>query len=203
MVLSREQAVARALASSTNIPNTCQAWTRNLYKAPSVGDWDGDGSADAEDGWKSEPAKWRHTDRKPPRGTPIAWAGGPNDNGHRAISLGPNSKGVYKIRSTDAGGRGKVATVDLDWVEREWGLRYLGWSESISGQLIPKGSAPTPKPPAKPPAKAPVKTEWTRGADTDEAIRRTRRARNRATGKRRTKLQTALDAFKKIKPWKK
>ena len=40
-------------------------------------------------------------------------------------------------RSTDAPGQGRVATVPLRWVEREWGLRYAGWSNSINGYTIP------------------------------------------------------------------
>lgn len=132
MVYNREEAAKRAEASKTNVPGTCQLWTRTMFGAPSAGDQDGDHDADAVDGWKSEPVSKRHTGRNPPRGTPVAWSGGSNGNGHRAISLGNG-----KIRSTDAGGSGKVATVDLGWVEKNWGLRYLGWSETISGQQIP------------------------------------------------------------------
>lgn len=136
----REQAARRAEASTTNEPNGCQAWTRGIFNAPSVGDFDGDGRADAEDGWKSEPVKYRHPgDRNPPRGVPVSYLGGSHDDGHRAISLGNGM-----IRSTDAGGRGRIATVRLDWPERVWGLKYAGWSETIDGQLIP-----LPAPPAK------------------------------------------------------
>jgi hypothetical protein len=137
MVYNREQAAQRAEASKTNTPDACQAWTRSMLGAPSAGDYDHDGAADAEDGWKSEPTKYRHTDRHPPRGVPVSYLGGSHDNGHRAVSLGNGM-----IRSTDAGGRGKVATVPLDWPERTWGLKYVGWSESIDGVLIPEAPAP-------------------------------------------------------------
>ncbi|WP_051549261.1 hypothetical protein [Nocardioides sp. URHA0032] len=139
----RAQAVARALASKTNAPNTCQLWTRTIFGAPSAGDFDGDGASDAEDGWKSEPAKYRHPgDRKPPAGVPVSYGGGSADNGHRAVSLGGGM-----IRSTDANGSGRVATVPLDWPERAWGLTYLGWSDTCDGWLIPEPFAPKPPKP--------------------------------------------------------
>jgi len=146
MVRNREEAVQAALATTRNTPGMCQAFTRGWFAAPSVGDFDGDGAVDAEDGWKQEPAWAKHADRKPPRGTPVAWGGGSADNGHRAISLGPvGPQGQYMIRSTDGGGRGITATVPLDFPERKWGMPYLGWSETISGHKIPL--PPAPKPP--------------------------------------------------------
>lgn len=48
------------------------------------------------------------------------------------------------IRSTDAGGAGRVATVPLNWIEQHWGLHYLGWSETMSGIVIPRPPAPRP-----------------------------------------------------------
>jgi hypothetical protein len=142
MVYNRQQAVERAVTSHRNTPNTCQFWTRTIFGVPSVGDFDHDGAADAEDGWKSEPARYKHPgDRRPPAGVPVSYLGGSADNGHRAISLGNGM-----IRSTDAGGRGIVATVPLDWPEKNWGLRYVGWSESCDGVLIPL----PPKPPVLP-----------------------------------------------------
>lgn len=144
MVYDRETAARRAEASTTNIPDGCQLWTREIFGAPSVGDWDGDGSADAEDGWKSEPAKYKHPDdRHPPRGVPVRYLGGSHDNGHSAVSLGNGM-----IRSTDAGGRGRVSTVPLNWPEQVWGLTYAGWSDTIDGQLIPEPTKVEPKKPA-------------------------------------------------------
>jgi hypothetical protein len=71
-------------------------------------------------------------DRNPPRGSMVYWTGGSSGHGHIAVSLG---KG--KIRSTDAGGRGRVATVDLGWVERNWGQRYVGWAWDVNEVTIP------------------------------------------------------------------
>jgi hypothetical protein len=140
---NRTEAAARARATKTNVPDSCQLTTREWVGAPSAGDFDGDGSADAEDGWKREPAAYKHFDRKPPEGTVVTYLGGSSDNGHRALSLGPvGTNGVYMIRSTDAGGRGITATVPLDWPEREWGLSYAGWSDTCDGYLIPKKRKP-------------------------------------------------------------
>lgn len=183
MVFNREEAAVRAENSKTNVPGTCQKWTREILGAPSAGDVDRDGDADAVDGWKSEPADRRHTGRMPPRGTPVAWSGGRSGFGHRALSLGPNKEGTYMIRSTDAGGSGKVATVELGWVERNWGLTYLGWSETITGILIPFNIEPP-----------------SRGERVDTALTKLKRAERReAEGtKRDNLLDKTIDTLKKI-----
>lgn len=172
----RVTAAHLAQQSTTNIPEFCQGWTREKFNAPSAGDRDHDGDADAVDGWKSEPVKYRHADRKPPLGTPCAWSGGSNGNGHRAISLGPDAQGTYHIRSTDAGGRGHVATVPLDFPEAAWGLHWLGWSESIDGFLIP----------------LPKKT---RGWRIDQAIQRLRHAKADPNTPRQSAIARALKAL--------
>lgn len=85
---------------------------------------------------------WRNTndrhpgDRKPPRGAAVYWTGGSHGYGHIAISLGGG-----KIRSTDAGGSGRVATVDLGWVERNWHLVWAGWAWDINETTIPHPKA--------------------------------------------------------------
>lgn len=134
MVYNREEVTRRALEASgrPNTPGYCQAWTRGIIGVHSVGDVDGDGDADAVDGWKSEPDWAKHFDRNPPAGVPVAWSGGRNGYGHRAISAGNG-----RIVSTDAGGIGRISTVPLDWVEKNWGMKYLGWSETMSGVKIP------------------------------------------------------------------
>lgn len=130
----REQAARAAEAQKFNQVGMCQMVTRMWFDAPSVGDVDKDGDGDAVDGWKSEPTSARHAgDRNPPRGVPVSWSGGSRGHGHRAISLGNG-----KIRSTDAGGAGECATVELGWVEKTWGMTYLGWSDTISGLEIAK-----------------------------------------------------------------
>ena len=142
---NREEAVQAALADQFNTPRYCQLVTRTWFNAPSVGDFDGDKAADAEDGWKREPASAKRFDRNPPRGVPVTWLGGSQDNGHRAISLGNGM-----IRSTDAAGSGKIGTVPLSWVEDNWGMAYAGWSTTMSGieiPLPPEASVEKPKKP--------------------------------------------------------
>lgn len=174
MVYNREEAAKNAEASRTNQPGMCQAWTRTQYGAPSVGDRDGDGDADAVDGWASEPVGKRHFDRNPPRGVPVAWSGGSRGFGHRAISLGNG-----KIRSTDAYGLGRVGTVDLDWPEKTWGMKYLGWTETISGIDIPS-------------------PETTRGKNVDEALDHLKSSRKK--GERGSLIRKAMELLRSIKP---
>jgi len=131
------QALHAAMLTVNNVPRTCQFVTRGWLDAPSAGDFDGDGAADAEDGWKKEPPSARRFDRNPPAGYPVTYLGGSEDNGHRALSAG-RINGVTHIRSTDAGGTGRVATVPLDFPEKEWGLNYAGWSTTMDGVPIPR-----------------------------------------------------------------
>lgn len=136
MVFNREEAALRAEQSKTNEPGTCQRWTRTIFGAPSAGDRDRDLDADAVDGWLSEPPEHRHMDRNPPRGVPVAFSGGSHGFGHRAVSLGDG-----KIRSTDMGPGGYkpgfVGTTTIAQIERSMGVKYLGWSKTITGELIP------------------------------------------------------------------
>jgi len=75
-------------------------------------------------------AKRRHPgDRTPPVGAPVYFSGG--QHGHIAIYIGNG-----KVRSTDAGGAGKMATVSIDWFQRYWGYAYLGWTSDIAGRDI-------------------------------------------------------------------
>lgn len=159
------QAIAVAKKATRNTPGYCQSWTRNLYLAPSAGDLDHDGDADAADGWKSEPVAARFTDRKPMIGSPGFWSGGSAGHGHRAICVGYNSAGEALFRSTDAGtrGRGYVGTRTLSWFEKTWGLKWVGWSKTITGKKI-TGLVAAPKPPA------PAKPVMTRGVHVDAAI---------------------------------
>lgn len=145
MVQSRAMALARAMASTTNVPGTCQLWVRNKYDAPSAGDQDHDGDADAVDGWLSEPKAARHPgDRNPPPGVPVSFSGGSHGFGHRAMSrsLGGN------LRSTDMRdghySPGHVGNATIAQIEQQLGQHYLGWSETIDGIQIPY-DRPAPK----------------------------------------------------------
>lgn len=148
MVRSRPAALAVAMKQTTNKPGTCQMTTRGWYDAPSAGDQDHDGDADANDGWLSEPVKYRHLgDRTPPSGVPLYFRKKSGRGfGHRCMSR--DTRG--NARTTDMhGGRyeaGITGNATIAQIEREMGLIYVGWSESITGQLIPLGPGTTPKP---------------------------------------------------------
>lgn len=192
MVLNREEAAQVAEKKSINIPGTCQLVTRGYFGAPSVGDFDGDGAADAEDGWKSEPISARHSDRNPPRGTPVAFTGGRNDFGHRAISIG----GSAPIRSTDFNGStrryhaGVIGNGTISEVAAAIGVTYVGWSDTIDGVKIPL-----------PPVAGPL----TRGANVDKALKSLARAERKAKDgtNRDTLLKKAIAVLAKITPRRK
>lgn len=75
-------------------------------------------------------AKHKHRgDRTPKVGAPVYWGG--TQHGHIAIYVGNG-----RVRSSDAGGAGRMATVPLGWFERHWGMTYLGWTEDINGRRI-------------------------------------------------------------------
>lgn len=156
-IRTSNQAIDAALKDTKNKPGTCQMTVRNWFNAPSAGDRDGDGDADAVDGWLSEPKTARHPgDRNPPPGRPLAFSGGSKGYGHRALSL-PGGK----IRSTDMDGdrykSGVVGTVSsIKALEKAMGIKYLGWSETITRHKIHDSPVAKPKPPKEVP---PVSTD--------------------------------------------
>jgi hypothetical protein len=133
MTLSRQQAVRNALESATNKVGMCAQWTRQQFGVPALGDFDGDGDADAVDMWKACVIK-HHADVEPvpPAGVPVFWSGGSKGHGHAAVSLGGGM-----VRSTDAWTAGRVGTVPIVEVSRRWGMPYLGWTEDLYGHEIP------------------------------------------------------------------
>jgi len=124
MVRDAEQVATLAEHASENPAGYCLVWSRELADIPARY-----GSAAAA--WRA--AHRRHRgDRTPPRGAMCFWTGGSHGYGHIAPSLG---KGV--IRSSDAGGQGRPATVPLGWVEEHWGLTYEGWTDNVNDIQIP------------------------------------------------------------------
>lgn len=95
----------------------CQDWYQSPHYFPS-----------AIEQWRNAKEK-HHGDRTPPYGAPVYYEGG--KYGHIAIYVGDGM-----VRSTDAGGAGKVATVPLDWFKAHWGYSYLGWTGDIGGKSI-------------------------------------------------------------------
>lgn len=118
------ETVQAALSSDYNVPGHCLEWARERADIPPLYD-------DAATAWANATGK-RPGDRHPPVGAAVYWTGGSSGYGHIAISVGRG-----KVRSSDAGGEGRVQTVDVGWAEKKWGLKYAGWSNSINGYTIP------------------------------------------------------------------
>lgn len=74
-------------------------------------------------------AKKRHNGKKAPVGAPMYYRGG--QYGHVVLYVGNGM-----VRSTDAGGSGKMATVPIEWFQKAWGYEYVGWSEDLGGKMI-------------------------------------------------------------------
>lgn len=111
----------------------CQLAVREAYGVASIGDFDGDGLADAEDDWKASHS--RHPgDTDPPRGFPVFWGGGSRDAGHVAISAGNGW-----IWSTDIKRTGYFDLVRLEAITTRWGLPYLGSTRDVNGHPIKHG----------------------------------------------------------------
>lgn len=139
------QAVAAARATKHNVPESCQFTTRIWLDAPSAGDFDGDGAADAEDGWKKEPVTARRFDKRGIPGYPAAFLGGSHDNGHRALFVEPNI-----LRSTDFNGvtkrydPGVVGEGTVDEVADAMNVTWAGYSLTMDGIRIPPDKKPKP-----------------------------------------------------------
>lgn len=130
---TREQGLAAARAKVTNVPRMCAATVRAFYGLGPLGDYDGDGAADAEDMWRAatmkHPAGTPDGDN-PPDGVPVYYLGGSSDNGH----IGVADSG--RLRSTDGAGAGRMGTVPLNFPTTAWGHVYAGWSDDLYGYRI-------------------------------------------------------------------
>ncbi len=124
MVRDAEEIAALAEEATVNPEGYCLVWSRELAGIPAK-------YGSAASAWRAADRRHRR-DKTPPRGAMCFWTGGSRGYGHIAPSLG---KG--KIRSSDAGGAGRPATVPLDWVEENWGLVYEGWADNVNDIQIP------------------------------------------------------------------
>lgn len=119
----------------------CMMRTHDLYGAPAIGDFDGNGRASAVDGWKY--AKHKHPFdgdyAKVPRGVPFWWSGGSEGDGHVVACLGGG-----ECWSTDIKRTGFYDRVPLALIHEQWGLTPLGWTEDIDG--VTAWTPPAPKP---------------------------------------------------------
>jgi hypothetical protein len=116
--------VASAKHSAFNLPGRCLQWSREQADIPQK-------YGDAATAWKHATGRRPHGGN-PPRGAAVYWTGGSHGYGHIAISVGH-----HKVRSSDAGGVGRVATVSINHLSKIWHLRYAGWANSINGYKIP------------------------------------------------------------------
>lgn len=171
--------------------NNCLIRVREAFGVDAIGDFDGDGSADAEDAWKRAKLRHRIDDvAGVPRGVPVYWVGGSNDNGHVAISMGAGwcmSPGTPD--DPEHWGLVRISAIAQRW----GGLTLAGWSEDLNGVTVWTRRVPAPKPPT-PPARP------SRGENVDAALRDLQRAAQRSAGNpRRTRLITAArTALRKI-----
>lgn len=115
-----KEAAAYYKAKDTNRVGMCLWHVQDAFNSPHLYP-----SAIAQ--WNA--AAFKHHDRDIPIGAPVFYRGG--KFGHIVIYVGNG-----RVRSSDAGGSGRMATVPIDWFKQHWGYEYLGWSGDIGGQKI-------------------------------------------------------------------
>lgn len=189
-IRTAKDALAAAYKQTTNRVGTCQLVTRGWFNSPSVGDIDGDGDADAIDGWASEPKKYQVPgDRNPPAGAPLAFRNvNKNGFGHRCIATGKGS-GVRSTDTLTSTGRynpGTVGDSTIEKLESSMGLVYLGWSRSIGGEPI-KDLQPTPPKP---------KPKTSRGVYVDAALKSMQKVTARTPERKKLKEKVIADLKK-------
>lgn len=126
MPLTAAEAIARARAQVGTIDLARKGMCLKVSRSwPLVDSFYTDASA----GWRG--ADFRHPgNRNPPSGAFAWWTGGPEEDGHVAISDG----GGFVISTDwDNGYRaGALNRVSINELTRRWGLPYEGWSEDIN-----------------------------------------------------------------------
>jgi hypothetical protein len=140
--------------------NMCQAWVcTRLFGTGAVGDYDKDGAADAQDGWKKAKALGKVVLAKDiknlkdiPAGVVAFWEGGSHGYGHTAITLGGG-----KIRTTGITNNPKVSDRDLTYITNTWknGLKFIGYATVVvnaKGQAYNIQDKPATLPPLIPEA---------------------------------------------------
>lgn len=124
MVRNAEDTARAAEADDYNLPGYCLQQCRQWADIPAR-------YGTASFAWFAVDRPQR--DRNPPRGAFVFWTGGSKGYGHIAVSLG---NGL--VRSTDAGGTGRVATRTIAWFEVNWpSQNYVGWADNVNGVTVP------------------------------------------------------------------
>lgn len=126
MAVSPGQAIANARRTKTFEEGKCLVFVREMFGVAAR-----DPSAAAA--WRL--TKFKHPVRsgaQTPRGAPVYWIGGSEGNGHIAIATGNGN-----CWSSDAGGSGIVAKVNIDELTERWSaLRFQGWAEDVNGVRV-------------------------------------------------------------------
>lgn len=135
MARTGREAITWARQHSTWAVGYCQQYVRTAFD---VGSYYGTAAA----AWAGAEHKHRVTHEAAcPRGVPVFWTGGSHGYGHVALSIG-NGLCI----STDAGGAGRVAVVNIDSLTARWGLRFEGWAEDINRVRVFTPRPPKPRP---------------------------------------------------------
>lgn len=120
---------------------TCLLQVRTVMGIPALGDYDGDGDADAEDAWKRANPGHQHpitSTTRLPRGVPVFWLGGTHDNGHVAIATGYGTGNDATVWSPGIPGDPthwrKVTLRAITW---GWGLQLAGYATELNGHPVP------------------------------------------------------------------
>ena len=117
----------------------CAKAVREMLGAPSSGDVDHDGDADAMDAWEKVPAAHRHVTSDPhkiPRGVPVFISGGTEGHGHVVVATGYYGR-CFSTDMKRAGFFDKQDIADVvRWVHNG---RLLGWTDQIGGVSVPVG----------------------------------------------------------------
>jgi len=115
------QAISFARNNKTFEPGFCLRYVRTAYGVDPF-------FASAADAWRGATAKHRvKSGMQVPRGAPVYWTGGSQGFGHIAIATG--NGGCW---STDAGGSGVVAKVNIDELTQRFNIDFQGWAEDVN-----------------------------------------------------------------------
>lgn len=120
---SGKQALANGRAHGSGYSGLCAKYVREpCWRVAAL-------YGSAIDQWRGATKK-HPGDRNPPPGAPMYYEGG--QYGHAVVSAGGG-----QIRSTDCTSANDISEVDVSWVEKNWGYRYLGWTGDLNGVDLP------------------------------------------------------------------
>ncbi|HEX3931610.1 MAG TPA: peptidoglycan-binding domain-containing protein [Nocardioides sp.] len=119
------QAIAYARAHPTNEVGMCLRYVRTAYDVDAK-------FATAADAWRGSARQHPVIQGALiPRGAPVLWTGGSHGAGHIAIGTGNGD-----CWSSDAGGSGIVAKVNIDELTARWRIAFEGWVEDLNGVRV-------------------------------------------------------------------